>query len=351
MNPRSVSVNGRSAEVTKNTRSERGMNSAVIVSCSRMIALVPGVSTMRISRSRSMGALMTSRLAWRTVCSGWSPCSSTVMTAVVGVTPSFISGWPMRALMNALLPALNSPTTTSRNSSSSCAMDWSSASCCSSAASIRASAVRSRISRARSSRRSASCLSERTRVSTGSLECTNQTKPRLRVTIPVQGRRSSVSATRYARTIASRSTSRGRVGSSVNRPENLRNESCLQARLFSAVHQEPQLMRLHLGDRGDGYGRYPPFLKAHIVARRHSRQLDAVGCDRDACRAQCSKRVVIRIGARPEDERIAKCIDVEVHHRAHRPLAVGLNELCRAEEPQLFHIEKDDPNPSVAPRL
>ena len=60
MKPRSVSVNGRSADVTKKTRSDRGMNSAVIVSCSRMMALVPGVSTMRISRSRSTGALMTS---------------------------------------------------------------------------------------------------------------------------------------------------------------------------------------------------------------------------------------------------------------------------------------------------
>ena len=41
-NARSVSVNGRSADVTNSTRSERGTNSAVIASCSRMIALVPG---------------------------------------------------------------------------------------------------------------------------------------------------------------------------------------------------------------------------------------------------------------------------------------------------------------------
>ena len=47
---RSVSVNGRSAEVTNSTRSERGTNSEVIASCSRMIALVPGVSTMWMSR-------------------------------------------------------------------------------------------------------------------------------------------------------------------------------------------------------------------------------------------------------------------------------------------------------------
>ena len=47
---RSVSVKGRSADVTNSTRSDRGTNCAVIASCSRMIALVPGVSTMWISR-------------------------------------------------------------------------------------------------------------------------------------------------------------------------------------------------------------------------------------------------------------------------------------------------------------
>ena len=40
--PRSLSVNGRSAEVTKSTRSARGMKSRVSSSCRRMIALVPG---------------------------------------------------------------------------------------------------------------------------------------------------------------------------------------------------------------------------------------------------------------------------------------------------------------------
>ena len=45
--PRSLSVNGRSALVTKRTRSARGMKSRVSSSCRRMIALVPGVSTMR----------------------------------------------------------------------------------------------------------------------------------------------------------------------------------------------------------------------------------------------------------------------------------------------------------------
>ena len=53
---RSLSVNGRSAEVTKSTRSARGTNSRVIASCSRMMALVPGVSTMVISRSSSAGS-------------------------------------------------------------------------------------------------------------------------------------------------------------------------------------------------------------------------------------------------------------------------------------------------------
>ena len=40
--PRSLSVNGRSAQVTKRTRSARGMKSRVSASCRRIIALVPG---------------------------------------------------------------------------------------------------------------------------------------------------------------------------------------------------------------------------------------------------------------------------------------------------------------------
>ena len=48
-NARSVSVNGRSADVTNSTRSARGTYSAVICSCSRITALVPGVSTMLMS--------------------------------------------------------------------------------------------------------------------------------------------------------------------------------------------------------------------------------------------------------------------------------------------------------------
>ena len=69
-NARSVSVNGRSAEVTNSTRSERGTNSAVIRSCSRMIALVPGVSTMWMSRRSGTGAVMTWRAGSRTCRSG-----------------------------------------------------------------------------------------------------------------------------------------------------------------------------------------------------------------------------------------------------------------------------------------
>ena len=60
-NARSVSVNGRSAEVTNSTRSARGTNSRVRRSCSRWIALVPGVSTMCRSRSSSTGAVTTER--------------------------------------------------------------------------------------------------------------------------------------------------------------------------------------------------------------------------------------------------------------------------------------------------
>ena len=60
-NARSLSVNGRSAEVTNSTRSARGTNSRVSASCSRRMALVPGVSTtlMLAQRSRA-GAVTTS---------------------------------------------------------------------------------------------------------------------------------------------------------------------------------------------------------------------------------------------------------------------------------------------------
>ena len=88
-NARSVSVKGRSAEVTNRTRSERGTNSAVMRSCSRMTALVPGVSTMWMSRRSGAGAVMTCRSGIaRPVRSGVSPYCSTLICAVVGVTPS-----------------------------------------------------------------------------------------------------------------------------------------------------------------------------------------------------------------------------------------------------------------------
>jgi hypothetical protein len=64
---RSVSVNGRSAEVMNRTKSDRGTNSEVSRSCSRITAFVPGVSTMWTSRSRSAGAVTTSTPSSRTL--------------------------------------------------------------------------------------------------------------------------------------------------------------------------------------------------------------------------------------------------------------------------------------------
>lgn len=55
---RSLSESGRSEEVTNKTRSDRGMNLLVMVSCSRIIALVPGVSTMLISFKIVTGAFI-----------------------------------------------------------------------------------------------------------------------------------------------------------------------------------------------------------------------------------------------------------------------------------------------------
>ena len=54
-------MKGRSAEVTNSTRSERGTKSRVSSSCRRMIALVPGVSTMLSSRRTSAGWVRSSR--------------------------------------------------------------------------------------------------------------------------------------------------------------------------------------------------------------------------------------------------------------------------------------------------
>ena len=57
---RSLSVNGRSADVTNSTRSACGTNSLVNRSCSRKIALVPGVSTILRSLEERTGAVMMS---------------------------------------------------------------------------------------------------------------------------------------------------------------------------------------------------------------------------------------------------------------------------------------------------
>ncbi len=120
---RSLSVNGRSEEVMKRTRSARGTNSRVSSSCSRSTALVPGVSTITRSRRISAGAVRLSRPAEVTSRVTASPWRRRPMRAVVGVTPSSRAFIPRRALMKALFPALNSPTTTRRNGSSSCSRE------------------------------------------------------------------------------------------------------------------------------------------------------------------------------------------------------------------------------------
>ena len=57
---RSLSVNGRSAEVTNSTSSERGTNSRVSASWPRTTAFVPGVSTTFISRRIPSGSVISS---------------------------------------------------------------------------------------------------------------------------------------------------------------------------------------------------------------------------------------------------------------------------------------------------
>src|SRR5918998_664085 len=116
--PRSLSVSGRSAEVTKRTRSLLGTKPRLSSSWWRMIAFVPGVSTMAISRRKALGypfSITPSRLSlW----AGSGLWRRTVMRSVVGVTPSSEISAPSKAFMNADFPELNSPTTTSRKSSS-----------------------------------------------------------------------------------------------------------------------------------------------------------------------------------------------------------------------------------------
>ncbi len=116
--PRSLSVRGRSAEVTNNTRSLLGTKPLESSSWWRMIALVPGVSTMAILRRNSLGYPFSSTPSLRPFSTGSSACLKTVMRSVVGVTPSSAMSAPSNALMNADFPELNSPTMTSKNSSS-----------------------------------------------------------------------------------------------------------------------------------------------------------------------------------------------------------------------------------------
>src|SRR5918997_2682227 len=116
--PRSLSVRGRSAEVTNRTRSLRGTKPRLSSSWWRMIAFVPGVSTTAISRRNSLGYPFSRTPSRRSLSTGSSAWRSTVILSVVGVTPSCAISASSRAFMKALFPELNSPTMTSRNSSS-----------------------------------------------------------------------------------------------------------------------------------------------------------------------------------------------------------------------------------------
>ncbi len=105
------------------TRSARGTNSVVSRSCSRKIALVPGVSTMVNSLRSETGALITSAPDESAPRCGAAPYRNICSFVVVGVAPSSRTRAPTSAFTNALLPALNSPMTTRRKSCSSCARD------------------------------------------------------------------------------------------------------------------------------------------------------------------------------------------------------------------------------------
>src|SRR5215208_2587944 len=82
--PRSLSVSGRSAEVTNSTRSLLGTKPRESSSWWRMIAFVPGVSTMEISRKNSLGRPCSNTPSFRARSTGSSAWRSTVMRSVVG---------------------------------------------------------------------------------------------------------------------------------------------------------------------------------------------------------------------------------------------------------------------------
>ena len=117
-NSRSLSESGRSAEITKMTKSAFGMKFSVNSSCSLRMEFVPGVSTILTVFSNSNGKRVTRRLS-RTREPGSSPCFKILIKSVVGVGPSSRTFWPNSVLTNADLPELNSPTITSKKSSSS----------------------------------------------------------------------------------------------------------------------------------------------------------------------------------------------------------------------------------------
>src|SRR5215207_4366298 len=95
-----------------------------------------------------------------TTCSpAFSPHFTSVTREVVGVAPSRSTFSPSSALTSALFPALNSPTTTSRNNSSSCRMAFWRVASDSRGTSISASASRISDSASFSSRRNRACSS------------------------------------------------------------------------------------------------------------------------------------------------------------------------------------------------
>mmetsp|Transcript_17590 Transcript_17590/g.41305 ORF Transcript_17590/g.41305 Transcript_17590/m.41305 type:complete len:278 (-) Transcript_17590:551-1384(-) len=121
----SLSLKGRSEEVTNKTKSALGTIRRVSCSCAEITAFVPGVSTTARSDSHGTGSLIsctsssaTPKASTCVVTDCFSPYFSTQTCAVVGSTPSATNLSPRRALMKDDLPALNSPTIHTMKSSS-----------------------------------------------------------------------------------------------------------------------------------------------------------------------------------------------------------------------------------------
>ena len=120
----SLSLMGRSAEVTKSTKSALGIIFCVSCSCCLRMAFVPGVSTIAMCLIQFKGISSSSTSSNNMLSARFHTPPAASLTSrkiqiftVVGSTPDCKRSAPIKALINVDLPALNSPQITIRNKS------------------------------------------------------------------------------------------------------------------------------------------------------------------------------------------------------------------------------------------